>query len=72
MNNPSYLGAVIRYCHSVNIFNMRTKYDYKIPHLEGITVAAQVSTNHLDYRGTEYKVRPLTGNQKTEDLCQLW
>ena len=72
MNNPSYLGAVVRYCHSVNIFNMRTRSDGKPPYLEGITVAARVSTNHLDYRGVEYIVRPLTGNQETEDLCQVW
>lgn len=72
MNNPSYLGKNIQYVHCINIFNMRTKCDHKIPHLEGITVEAQVSTNPLDYRGTGYKVRPLTGNQKTKDLCQIW
>lgn len=72
MNHPSYLGANIRYGHCVNLFNMRTKYDHKIPHVEWIETEAQVSTNRLDYRGTAYKVRPLTGNQETKDLCKLW
>lgn len=72
MNNPSYLGKNIQYSHFVGIFNMRTKRDLPTPHIEGIGVAAQVSTNPLDYRGTEYKVRPLTGNQKTADPCRLW
>lgn len=72
MNNPSYLGKSIRYGHAVNIFNMRTKRDFTTPHVEWIGVAARVSTNPLDYRGTEYKVRPLTGNQETKDLCNIW
>lgn len=72
MKSPSYLGKNIRYGHSVGIFNMRTKRDLPIPHVEYIGVAARVSTNPLDYRGTEYKVRPLTGNQQRKDPCRLW
>lgn len=72
MNNPSYLGTTIRHGHSVNLFNMRTRRDPQASHLEWIGVAARVSTNPLDYRGTEYKVRPLTGNQETKDLCNIW
>lgn len=72
MNKPSYLGKNIRYAHFVGIFNMRTKRDLPTPHVEQIGVSARVSTNSLDCRGTEYKVRPLTGNQKTKDLCQIW
>ena len=72
MNNPSYLGKNIQYFHCINIFNMRTRRDLKTPYLEGITVAARVSTNPLDYRGVGYIVRPLTGNQETNDPCHLW
>ena len=72
MNNPSYLGKSIRYGHSVNIFNMRTRRDLPASHLEWIGVAARVSTNPLDYRGVEYGVRQLTGNQETKDLCNEW
>lgn len=72
MNNPSYLGKNIQYFHCINIFNMRTRRDGKPPYLKGITVAARVSTNPLDYRGVVYIVRPLTGNQKRKDLCQIW
>lgn len=72
MNNLSYLGANIRYFHCANIFPTRARRDRKTPHLDGITVAARVSTNPLDYRGVEYVVRQLTGNQKTKDLCNEW
>lgn len=72
MNNPSYLGANIRYFHCVKTFNMRPRRERKTPYLEGITVAAQASTNPLDFRGVRYIVRPLTGNQKTKDLCNEW
>lgn len=72
MNHPSYLGKSIRYGHCVGIFNMRTKYDHKTPHVEWIGTSSRVSTNPLDYRGTEYIVRPLTGNQETKDLCNKW
>lgn len=72
MNNPSYLGTVIQYSHCINIFNVRSRRRRKTPYLEGITVAARVSTNPLDCRGVEYIVRPLTGNQETEDPCCLW
>lgn len=50
MNNPSYLGKSIRYGHCVGIFNMRTKYDHKTPHVECIGISSRVSTNPLDYR----------------------
>lgn len=69
MKSLSYLGANIRYFHCTNIFPTRVRRVGKNPHLDGITVAARVSTNPLDYRGTEYIVRSLTGNQKTKDLC---
>lgn len=72
MKKQSYLGKIIRYGHCVGIFNMRTRSDTPTPHVECIGISSRVSTNPLDYRGTEYIVRPLTGNQETKDPCHLW
>lgn len=72
MKSPSYLGKNIQYFHCINIFNVRPRRERKTPYSEGITVAARVSTNPLDFRGVGYIVRPLTGNQKTKDLCNEW